>query len=281
MNSINNTLSNEKSSNNKVFITSAVGGVIGGIILSVFLFMLYIKGKHDGVVEHKDEPVRPVKDRNDTENNTESQHDPGTQQSSSHRGNAKQPTIIATPMETTTSSFYELHYKDQSRSVIGTGGGRTSSNDTKTSPFAARYYSADIADSANNMKPTSGIEIPTVDAIMCPGISLLGESDSSIRQLGDSNSSLQAVRESNGSFRFLNESNSTIPTESNEDNVNKPSSTISHLVDSNSSLRMIGESNRSFHILDVSNSTIPTESNTSSNSYKRKEAAFSSSAVEL
>ena len=273
----------------KVLIFSAVGGVVCGIIISGLLFMVYKKGKNDGVVEHKVEPYPPRNDFNDTENNTESQYCPSIQQSSNPTDTIS-PMIVTTaslvsPVVTTSSDFYEVHYKDQSRTVIGTASGRTpsgrSSSDNKTPPVVARYYNADIADIAKHTKPTSGIEIPTVPAMMCTDISLLGESDSSIRRLADSNSSLRMIGESNRSFRFPSESNRTIPTESNTDNVKMAPSTSSHLAESNSSLRMIGESNRSFQILDDFNSAIPIESNTERSNYDRKRPAFDSAAVEL
>ena len=272
--------------NNKVLIISAVGGVIGGIIISALLLMVYSKGKHDAVVEDKGEPFPPEKDHTESENNTESHYSPNMQQSSNQTG-AISPDVAAALVSAvphTMSDYYEVHYKDQSRSVIGTASGHTtagrSSND-KTPPIVASHYRADYADNTKHPKPTSGIEIPTVTAIMCTEISMLGESDSAIRRLGDSSSSLRMIGESNRSFRMPSVSNSTIATESNTGNVRNAPSTISHLVDSNSSLSMIGESNRSFHILNDSNSTIPTVSNTDSNHYNRKKPAFSSSVVEL
>ena len=276
----NGTSSKEESGNSKVLLISAVGGVIGGIIISVLLFLVYSKGKNDGVLENKDEAFPPGKENSDTGNNTESQQSPNMQLPS-YQSEARLPTIItatalASPAVATTSDFYEINYKDQSRSVIGKGSGHVltsrSSNGNKTPPVVGRYYKVDVADNAKHTKPTSSLEIPTVAAIMCTEISLLGESDSSIRRLVDSNSSLRMISESNRSFCIPSESNGR----SNTDIIKKASSLSSHLADSNSSLRMIGESNHSIHILDDSNSTIPTESNTD-----RKKPEFLSSAVEL
>ena len=274
--------------NNNVLIFAAVGGVVGGIVVTVLLFMVYNKGKNDAVAEHKEEAFPTAKDQNDTDNNTESHHSPNLQQSSNENDSGS-PTILsvaamASPIEATPSDFYELHYKDQSRSVIATvnrrtQSGRRSNNDkTPNLPVLAKYHKAD---NVNNSKPASSVEIPTVPAIMCNDISMLGESDSAIRRLGDSNSSLRNLGQSNRSFRLTRASNSSIPTEWDTDkiysNTKKEPPTSTLLANSNSSLQMVGEFNRSIHILDDSSSTIPTESATNSNNYDGKKPAVADS----
>lgn len=268
---------NGDSNDNKGLILGAVGGVVGGIIISVLLFMVYQKGMNDGVVEHKVGAVSSDH-QNDTENNTESQNTPSIPQSSNptDTGSSSVATVtaMASPMrEKTMSDFYEVHYKDQSRSVIGTASGRTRpssynhNNKKKAPPVLARYYPAENADQTKHAKPTSVVEIPTAQAIMCTDdISKLGQSDSSIRRLGDSNSSLRMAVDLNRSLHISSsELNHTVPIESITEHIDSERGMDppinSFLAESNSSLRMVGELNRSFQILGESNSTLPTQSN--------------------